>query len=170
MKNTVARIIRSKPEYGIGVCDEQDFFLVCSGKRLFQRIKLEDSSTQKNLDISADWKSIRFTEFNQLSLHEEALKRGVKVRIITEKHEGDPFESLYPSLFNNDYLFEIRYTNPPIPIRCAIYDKKKINLSMRSHLDQTTPFLWSNNFEFAKVLIAFFEQIWKKASANQQLI
>lgn len=134
--------------------------MVSSLKRVMERIKVEDTKIKNSLDLSFDWKSIKISEFHQLPFHEKALARGVRIRIITERHQGKEFENLFPSLNHYD-LFEIRYVDPPIPIRCAIYDKRKVNMSVQSRLNSnTTPFLWSSNPEFVKVIVSFFDEMW----------
>ena len=165
LKKLSSEIIHSTPHYCSENCDVQpEFSIISSGGRLIERITLEDNNTQKSLDIFADWKSIRSIEYYQRFIHEKALKRGVKIRIITEIHQGEQFEDLYPSLFKYNGSFEVRYVDSPIPIRCAIYDKKQVNLNLKPKTDpQNTSFLWSSNPEFVKVIVAFFEQNWEKS-------
>lgn len=164
LKRLSSEIINNTPSYCSEICDVQpEFSIISSGGRLIERITLEDNKTQKSLDISADWKSIRSIEYYQLFIHEKALRRGVKIRIITERHQGEQFEDLYPALFKYNGSFEVRYVDSPIPIRCAIYDKKQVNLNLKPKIDpQNTSFLWSSNPEFVKVIVAFFEQVWEK--------
>jgi hypothetical protein len=84
--------------------------------------------------------------------------------MITEEHDGAQLEQISPS-FRNNSLFEIRYVTPPTPIRAAIYDRKKVNLSVRTSNDrEITPSLWSINPQFVKVMIAYFEDIWEKGN------
>ena len=158
-------MIKTAPEYSkeTGTRDEeQEFILVSSEKLSREKIKTEDNNTRYSLDIAGDWKSMRAMEFFHLTIHEKALKRGVKIRMITEKHEGEGFEK-YPSL-NKNPLFEIRRVPPPIPIRVAIYDKKRLNMSMRAPTDvQVTPTIWSSNPQFVRVITAFFDQLWENA-------
>jgi len=61
-------------------------------------------------------------------------------------------------------LFELRVLPGKLPIRGAIYDGKTANMCVRSILDQEiTPSLWSNNAEFVKLLVNYFENLWLQA-------
>ncbi len=169
LRDQTTELIRVLPEFDEFVLNEdQEFILISSEKLSGERIKIEDSKTHCSLDITGDWKSMKAREYHQLAIHEKALKRGVKIRIITEKHEGESFEKLYPSLLKNP-LFEIRYVDPPIPIRTAIYDRKRLNMSVRAPTDPlVTPTIWSSNPQFVRVIVAFFEQIWESAQHSSQ--
>jgi hypothetical protein len=63
-------------------------------------------------------------------------------------------------------MLEIRYLNELLPMRGAIYDGKQANMRVAASNDQAlTPSLWSNNAEFTKILLTFFEDLWAKTQA-----
>ncbi|MGD6851732.1 MAG: TrmB family transcriptional regulator [Candidatus Bathyarchaeia archaeon] len=169
LKDRAAELVRNPPQQGhVSVFEEeQEFVLISSEKLSAEKIKIEDNRTRHSLDITGDWKGLKFYEYLQLEIHEKALQRGVKIRLITEKHGGDEFEKLYPSLFEYGGLFKIRYVDPPIPMRTAIYDKKRLNMSVNTPTDpKVTPTIWSSNPQFVKVIVAYFEQLWKEAEPS----
>ncbi len=165
LKEEIKETVSNLPEIEEDNWTDDQQFTIISSERLFQeKIKAESAHSTRSIDIVGDWKNLSTIEFNQISIHEKDLERGVKIRLITEKHEGTTFEKLYPSLFKYNRLFEIRYVTPPIPIRVAVYDQKRLILSTRTPTDsQVTPILWSNNPQLVNVITAFFDQVWQSA-------
>ncbi len=159
------------PESDVKFWDpKQQFILISSEKLSGERIKIENENSTSSVDISGDWRSLRSREYIHLPIHKKVLHKGVKIRLITEKHDGEAFEKLYPSLFRYKQLFEIRYVDAPIPIRVAIYDRNRLTMSTRSPTDaQVTPTIWSNNPQFVNVIVAFFDQLWKSAQQTNSV-
>lgn len=144
--------------------DEEQNFVLISSKTLHQKnVALECAKTRYSLDVIDKWGGLWFQIFYRHQIHIKALKRGVKIRIITEKHDGFLADKI-PVLLNNNPLFEIRYITSPIPIRAEIYDGKKVDMSTKPANDtEVTPSLWSNNQQFVKLMTAYFEETWEKA-------
>lgn len=65
------------------------------------------------------------------------------------------------SALENGSSFQVRYVPAPIAIRLAIYDRKKVNLSVTRTMDEMLPCLWSNNSVLAKIVMAYFEELWE---------
>ena len=143
--------------------EEQNFVLI-SSKLLHQKnVELECAKTQQSLDVVDKWGGLWFQIFYRHQIHMKALRRGVMIRIITEKH-GGLLQDKIPVMLNNNPLFEIRYITSPIQIRAEIYDGKKVDMSTKPPNDnEITPSLWSNNPQFIKLMTAYFEEEWKKA-------
>ena len=142
--------------------EEDQLVLIASKTLLAKKSEIEDSITKTSLDVIGEWKAVRAYVFGHLQMYKKAIKRGVKIRVVTEKHKEDKSMRKILLTFKSNPLFEIRYVTAPIPIRGAIYDGKKVDLSVRtSHDRELTPCLWSNNPQVTKVMTAYFEEIWK---------
>jgi sugar-specific transcriptional regulator TrmB len=145
--------------------EDQELILI-SSKRLHDRkVDFEDNETKSSIDIIGDSIGLIAKEFHQRQIHEKALKRGVKIRIIMDNPEGELYNEFSP--LENDSSFQIRYVSSPITIRLAIYDRKKVNLSLARTTDEgIVPCLWSNNSVLVKIVLAYFEELWE---ASDQL-
>jgi Predicted transcriptional regulators len=148
--------------------DDQKIIMISSEKLFQDEIQTECNNSTKSINIAISWKSLSVKEFDQLPIHEKALERGVKIKLLTEKHDGVAFEKLYPSLLKNKRIFEIRYINPPIPLRGSIIDDAHIIISTKQSKDpQVTPVLCSNNLQLVRAITAYFDQIWQTAEQIQ---
>jgi sugar-specific transcriptional regulator TrmB len=143
---------------------QEQFFLISSRTLLLKKFAIEDSTVNDSLDIIGDWKVIRPIIFDHIQIYERALNRGVRIRIITEKHENAKSAHRVLSRFEENPSFKIKYVDAPIPIKIALYDKKKANMCVRTiHDSEITPSLWSDNPEYVKVMLAYFEELWNRA-------
>ena len=144
--------------------EEQQFVLISSKTLHRKKGAIADSMSQTSIDAIGDYEDVMGWFFKNCQNFERVIKRGVKIRIITEKGKGIESMQKISPIFKNNPLFEIRYVTSPVPIKTVIYDKKKANMYVRtSHDNEITPSLWSNNHQFVKVMKAYFEQIWDKA-------
>ena len=144
--------------------EESQFVLISSKTLLKRKWKIEDSTTQTCIDVIGSWEGSNVWFFKNRQNFERAIKRDVKIRIITEKHKDNKSIQKISPIFSNNPSFEIRYISPPTPIMMQIYDRKKV--SMCVEMPETgviTPNLFSNNLQFAKVMVAYFEALWNKA-------
>ncbi len=146
----------------VTVEDSADGFqLVSSRELLIEKFQIEDSIAKTSIDVIGDWAAIRSLVSNHLQLYQKALKRGVKIRMITQFCNEKLQETLNKE---NNPLFEIRYLSEPVPIKAAVYDGKRANMCVRAlHDSELEPSLWSDNSEFVKVIVGYFESIWSKA-------
>jgi sugar-specific transcriptional regulator TrmB len=150
--------------------EEQQFVLISSKTLLLKKCGIEDSMAQTSIDVVGDYEGVMGWFFKNCQNFERAIKRGVKIRIITEKHKSNESMQKISPIFKNNPLFEIRYITSPVPIKTVIYDGKKANMYVRtSHNNEITPSLWSNNHQFAKVMTAYFEKIWDKAQDSPRI-
>jgi sugar-specific transcriptional regulator TrmB len=159
-------LIRTFEEKNSTIVDQgngESFWLINGRELLIERILLADSTAKKSIDVIGRWGAIRQVVFSNSDVYQQAMKRGVKIRFITDKPTvADTFvEKLSKA---NNRLFEFRYLEEPLPIRGAIYDEESANMCVRTIQDQQlTPSLWSNNPEFVKLLVNHFENLWQRA-------
>jgi sugar-specific transcriptional regulator TrmB len=96
-----------------------------------------------------------------------ALKRGVKIRFITEK-PGD--EKQIPKIvetYRKKHFFEVKYLPAAPPAHLGLFDRKEvyINTSTKDGLAET-PLLWSNSSSLVAVIHDYFEILWLTAMEN----
>jgi sugar-specific transcriptional regulator TrmB len=140
----------------------EGFSIINSKELLLERFSAADASTTKSLDIISDWSTVRFLLFT-LESYDKLRARGVKVRIITEKPTAVDKKHKELSKQSGD-LFEIRYLDKTVPMGAAVYDGKVANLRVRTQQDNDlTPSLWSDNPAFVRVIMAYYETLWKQA-------
>lgn len=99
------------------------------------------------------------------SILEKAMKRGVRVRWITENHKEDKKADKELKILTKYPLFEIRFVQPPIPIRILVYDQQDAIMGISYASEDWVNSLWSNNKMFVEVLVNYHEQLWNNASA-----
>lgn len=143
--------------------EEQQFSIISSKRLLHKKLSEKDKAAQKSIDAIANWKTIRTTFFHRSQDVVNALKRGVKLRIITEEHEKDKQVEKIIQTFRRYPLFEIRYRSAPISINAVIHDETEINMCIATLPDNDVPSLCSTNARFIKVMAAYFEDLWNSA-------
>lgn len=140
--------------------DKSRFELVSSAKQLLKRLAIEDSLAQKTIDIMGNWRHIKPLLYGANNSFSNALKRGVKIRIITDDTLDEKFEKTIKTP-----LVEIRSLNGTVPIKTVIYDTTRANMYVGTLYDKRglAPSLWSENPGFIKLLVAFYESNWLQA-------
>lgn len=145
----------------IGESGTESFSIINSKELLLEKFREADANVKTSFDIISDWNTIRPLLFNCLEAPNEAMNRGVKIRLITDK---ESFEKRAEAAGKKNPLLEVRYLDGPVPIRAGIYDRRLANMRVRTRQDSLmVPSLWSNNPDFVKVLIAYFDNLWEKA-------
>ena len=144
--------------------DDSQFLVISEKKLLYKTLAERNSLVEKILHVAGTWESARSVLFDsELEEFKSALKRGVRIKWITEDHEEDP--SITPTLkmLQRNPLFEIRYFAPPIPIQAAIYDEKEIVMCIAVPPSSDVTSIWSNNSIFTKVTLNYWEEIWNSS-------
>lgn len=147
--------------------EEHHFILTSSEQLLWKRLQEGAEKAQISIDICANWEGFRYRLFKDFPNFKRALKRGVRIRVITEKHEPDKSSQKIIQALKANPLFEIRYLPPPVPIKTAIHDKKEVNLCLTTpNKIGGLPSLWSNNPQFVKIITTYYEELWNKAQSE----
>ena len=144
--------------------EEEPQFVVTSSKTLLHKKLAEKEETiQKSMEATTGWEGFRSMLFHRSRDFKRALKRGVRIRIITEKHEENKSTQKNIQTLMMSPLFGIRYISAPIPVKTVIYDRAEVNMCIAIPPNNDAPSLWSNNPQFVKVMAIYFEELWKKA-------
>ena len=138
-------------------------FIITSSKNLFlKRLKEGIERMQISMD-SIGKQGIQSTLLMGISSYKRVLKRGIRIRLLTEMDDNKTIQKNIQKLKNNS-LFEIRYLPYSIPINTMIGDRKEVNLNLTSPSNNTSfPSLWTNNAQFAKIVTVYFEELWMKS-------
>jgi len=149
--------------------EETQFIITSSEKLLWKRLQEGAETAQTSIDICSDLEGFKHRVFHDLPNFKRALKRGIRIRVITEKNDDDNGLNKIIKTLKNP-LFEIRHLPPPVPIKTAIYDKKEVNLCLTTpNKIGGLPSLWSNNPQFVKIIVDYFEELWNKAKSEARL-
>ncbi|MGZ4851384.1 MAG: hypothetical protein ACXV2C_08405, partial [Candidatus Bathyarchaeia archaeon] len=117
-----------------------------------------DNEARPSIDVIGDFKGLRAMVFCQGQIREKALKRDLKIRIITDKMKGEPQRKF--SELENGSSFQVRYVPAPMAIRLAIYDKKKVNLSVQEQWMKYCH-VFGQIIQYWQIVMAFFEELWE---------
>jgi sugar-specific transcriptional regulator TrmB len=150
-----------KPHPLIDDPQSSQFVMVSEKKLLCKTLNEKNIVVKRSLDVAGTWESTRAALFDaELENFKNALRRGVKIRWITETHEEDKstFKTLHA--LQNNPLFEIRYFVPPIPLQAAIYDEKELVMCIAIYPSPDITSICSDNSMLVRVASNYFEEVW----------
>lgn len=148
--------------------EEEQFIVTSSIKLITKKFDEKDSLVQKSIDCMVDWRFIRKRIFDHFEEYTNALKRGIRIRIITEDHKEDKLDKKIMSTLEKNPLFEIRYLSTGMQVYAVIHDGIEANLCVSSD-EKFIQSLGSKNPQFVKVIKAYFEELWKKGENKKTL-
>jgi hypothetical protein len=147
--------------------EEPQFVLIPEKEAMAKRRRNVIEKTQTSIDAVTSlsrYSSIMFTYAKELK---KALKRGVRIRHITEQPEDE--KSLaqvreYMRIFKKYPSFETRYFRAPITTVVALIDKKEVLIFTSPTREMNeSPALWSTNRCLIELSQHYFEMMWLTA-------
>jgi sugar-specific transcriptional regulator TrmB len=135
------------------------FILVPEGKTTVLRITKAMENAQTSHDSIVSWKKfLRLMADAQKFRLKDAMKRSVKIRIITEKPEDEKTLPKIVQTFQKDPCFKVRYLLAAPQAHIALFDRREvfINTSITAALTET-PLLWSDNPSLVAVVQDYFD-------------
>jgi sugar-specific transcriptional regulator TrmB len=158
---TLIKEFNERTQIIIGESGTEHFVIINSKELLLEKFREADVATEKSVDIISDWHTIRGLLLGCIEASEQAMKRGVKIRLVTDK---ESFDRRAEAESKKNPLLEVRYLDGPVPVRAGIYDGKLANMRVRTKEDtEMVPSLWSDNPDFIKVMVGYFECLWYRA-------
>ncbi len=140
--------------------EEESQFIITSEKTLLLKIfERLTQSAQTSIDIAIPLKAVEKTLFRDLQFHKRAMRRGVKIRMMTQKAEGDLALRKPQALAKNPF-FEIKYLSNFDPDGMRIFDRKEVTLAVCK--ENGLPSLWSNNLHVVKLATHYFDDLWDR--------
>lgn len=159
---------RDRMDHELHITNASSEFVVISGKdRIIKRLHKALDGTKISVDTVTTRKrfSDAIIEFSED--YKRALKRGVKIRLVTEKHTPE-----YPALI---VLSELM-SKPNFQVRCfsgqsmsigAVFDRVQVHISLSATANLSgAEGLWSNNGCLVTMAQAYFDRQW----ANSDLL
>jgi sugar-specific transcriptional regulator TrmB len=151
--------------------EEDAQYVMVSGREAtaLKTIKAMENA-QTRVDSIISWKKFAYLIANENRFRlKEAMKRGVKLRFITEKPEDEKSLQKILRLFSKEPLFKVKYLLTAPQVHVGLYDTKEvfINTSTTGGLAET-PLLWSNNPSLAALVRDYFEIAWITALEPEQ--
>jgi sugar-specific transcriptional regulator TrmB len=138
-----------------------EFILISQRKNIEKRRRNEIEAAQVSIDVIGLQKTIPRILFVYADEISEALKRGVKIRLAVEKSED---ENSFPNalhVFKKYPSYQLRYTLAHPPVMLAVYDGKRMLVTVSQSEDMTqSPALWSNNPSLVAIVQHYFEILW----------
>ncbi|MCW4005890.1 MAG: hypothetical protein NWF04_04750 [Candidatus Bathyarchaeota archaeon] len=141
--------------------DDHYFMIIPQKEASLKRRKQTIENAKKTFHVISSKRRVFHASFH---LHEElikAAKRGVKIRIITEKpHETDNYPKEHRLLLKHQNV-QIRYLPEPPKAVLTISDHNEASLLTHptSHWTQSNA-LWTNNPSFIAILQDHFKNTW----------
>lgn len=143
---------------------EQQFILIPGKEAELERRRKETKSAEESIDIMNSWKRFPKTMLLYTEENKEALRRGVKMRLITEESKDRQIITEYYKEIRKVGSFRIRYVLDPLGAVISIYDKRRsiVTTSPGASLGEAA-ILWTNNLSIVTVMSGYFEMLWAKA-------
>jgi sugar-specific transcriptional regulator TrmB len=145
-----------------GSQQESMHFVIVSGKEaIIKRLKKALRETQNSLDVITSQKRYSQAIMEFAGDYRKALKRGVKIRIATEKHMAEKPAIDAVQAFMRNPNFEVKYFPETAQAMVSIFDNKEafISLSATANLNSTSS-IWSNDGSFMELARNYFEAKW----------
>jgi sugar-specific transcriptional regulator TrmB len=160
---TFLRKIQSEEE-DTPVDQEYSIVMIDGKERLIQKIREWLDSAQRSTDIISTFQRWLQIFHYCCENYENALKRGVKYRVIIEKPiSGDGLPENFLSLMTNPD-FELRSSPDFIKTNAAIFDGKEVAINYYPFkLLAESPIIWTNHPSFLTTFQKNFEDIWESA-------
>jgi sugar-specific transcriptional regulator TrmB len=162
----VKRFLRNHQSCSLEVPQEKGYKLsMVEGKqRLTQVIRRQHDRVRRSVDIlSTMQRWMQILDFCLL-YYEKALNRGVKYRVVIEKHVGN---NDFPDDVRNLLArtnFDFRLSGDQLSTNSAIFDNREatINFFQGKPLGES-PIIWTNHPSFIQMCQDHFDKVWKSS-------
>jgi sugar-specific transcriptional regulator TrmB len=143
--------------------EEPQFIITSEGKLFRKRFEKDIQMAQTSIDIVVSSHEV-FEEmvFHHLQCFNRAMKKGVKIRALTEKAEDESISRDIQVLKKNRF-FKLKYLSAPVPVTMTMFDGEEVNIRISSSL---VPSLWSNNPTIVKLAASYFGKVWNETREN----
>ncbi len=149
--------------------NDSKFVIINEMQARMLEIKKAMDRTQKAVRVVTRW-SFFMTYTSELTEEiEQALKRGVELKFVTQKPENaETLPKAVQDLTKNP-LFRIKYVRDLPSSIVGIFDNNEVNISLSSKTRPTeSAFLWSNNPSLVELAQNYFEIMWTTTTKNQR--
>ncbi|MGD6851596.1 MAG: TrmB family transcriptional regulator [Candidatus Bathyarchaeia archaeon] len=137
--------------------EESSFVIGSEIALLMKRLKERINNTSDTIDLIY-YQPLKIILFHTTEEFRQALKRGVKVRVISRKETYETFDDNLKTLIQQNVNF--RCLKEEIPVGLSIFDGKEVFLRTGKSI---VPSLWTNNENFVKLAMVYYETMWEHA-------
>jgi sugar-specific transcriptional regulator TrmB len=169
LEKKTSALLNDFPENNLQDLQEENLqFMITSEKKLLAKMhKKQIRSAQTSIEmVISSLKVFRVMLFDHLENLKRATKKGVKIRAVIQKVEGESIPSKLKALTTNPF-FELRCLSNPDLFGVIIFDRKEVTLCVCASRTDRVPSLWSNNPIIVKLAEVYFENMWNKAEIKQ---
>jgi sugar-specific transcriptional regulator TrmB len=143
--------------------EEQEFILIPENGAVVQKISQITSRVQTSLDIITSKKRLPRAILEFFDERMQALKRGVKIRIVTEKLLPTNADLEKTLLAERKAGTMYKFT-PTLPLALLLlFDRKQVLIITSATGTLETSALWSDNPSLIGLAINYFESTWNSA-------
>jgi sugar-specific transcriptional regulator TrmB len=139
-------------------------FIVIPGKNILtNRLKTALNNANKSLDVVTTQSRFSLAIMVFADVQANALKRGVKIRLVTEDHIPSNDTCRIIKRLSEHSSFKVRFLPPQTKIEAiaSIFDQKETFTTFSiSEKNPEPTTLWSNNRNFVSVMEIYFESKW----------
>lgn len=155
---------REKNENNAPQEENFQFALIPERENLMFKTQKMTENAQNSIRLMIPLKKLSPWIINHSDMFEKAIRRNVKIQVITEKPgNGETLPKIMCD-FNKDPSFEIRTVLQPLKACFGINDTKEILLSTSAKSGPAeSPAVWSNNPGLIELAQTYFETAWIKA-------
>ncbi|MFA5365046.1 MAG: helix-turn-helix domain-containing protein [Candidatus Bathyarchaeia archaeon] len=147
--------------------EKQQFVLIPEKEAYLRRIKNSHINAKRSIDIITTRNRLPLAIFSFADEAKEALRKGVKLRIITESFDQKTLYSVTEGL-NVPEPLKVKFIRAFPPAVILIYDKKEVIFVTSATSDLLeSPALWSINPSLVSIFIDFFEMVWSEAKEHE---
>ncbi len=143
--------------------DESQFVMIPEKAASLERRREAIQNSVRSIDAVNSWKRLPLTTFTYVEDIKSALRRGVKIRIVTDRSvsQKESAEIEYLKLIPG---FQVRYVVAQPRALVSIYDDKEVIMATSSTkgLGESQT-LWSNNSSLLALAQGYFDTYWKNS-------
>jgi sugar-specific transcriptional regulator TrmB len=147
---------------------ENQKFIITSERSLFQKRFEKSFLEAQTCEMLVPAEGLKFALFYFFQCIKMAIKKGAKIRMITEKTEVGLSSSRKLQTLRKNPLFEIKSATSPIKIGLTIFNNKEVNLCLSSNSE--IPSLYTDNPQAVEAAKMLFEAIWNSPEINEKAI
>jgi len=143
-------------------------FVITTGREaIIRKSRRVVDGTKSSCDIIGGlWKNIRYASSLFLEQNIQALKRHVRIRVLTEKFpEEQSIQKIYKHCLENPN-FEIKCLSAGLSAMLGIYDRKELLVSTDPEkLIADSPMFWTNDPALIVAVQTYFDELWRQATS-----
>lgn len=142
-------------------------FAMISGKEaIIRRQRMMAERTKESSDIIIGlWKNLRYESSLFAEAGNRALRRRVKIRILTGKLTEEQIGRIFKSDLENPN-FETKFLSGELPVTLGIYDRKELLVFTfpEKLINGDSSMLWTNDQTLIDAVQTYFDKLWKEAT------